>query len=162
MEEWFVLEYYLRPAVADDAENICQVLIRSVREICAPDYGNDIELLNFWCSDKTPENLVSWIADPENYFVVAVNKKFKRIVGAGLIKNSGNLQICYLVPEAIGKGVGKLMLTKMLDFARGRGLKKVKVGSTITAKSFYEKNGFVVIKERLDSRIPQIDMELIL
>jgi N-acetylglutamate synthase-like GNAT family acetyltransferase len=158
-------EVSIRRAEARDAEGLCTVLVRSVREICAPDYDHDEELLTLWCSNKTPDNLRRWIADLEGYFVVAEDAA-KQLVGAGLIKRSGHLHICYVVPEVLHQGVGKALLRDMVAFARSVGVTKIELGSTITAKDFYARHGFVVVEAQLEktatNRVPQFKMELAL
>ena len=133
---------------------------RSVREICAPDYKNDQKLLDSWCSNKTPENLRKWISDEKNYFIVGVDDGSSEVVGAGMIgvKESW-LYMCYIVPEALGKGVGKLILDDLLSTAKANGSTKMGLESTLTAKNFYLRNGFEVVKENLRDEIPSYKME---
>ncbi len=45
------------------------------------------------------------------------------------------------------KGIGRLLLNKILNEAKIHGLKKIKTWSTIYANKFYEKNGFIKLKE---------------
>src|ERR1035441_4961314 len=62
--------FMIRPAKPEDAEAIASLIIRSIREVCGPDYGNDEELLSFWCKNKTAENMRRGIQDPNNYWIV--------------------------------------------------------------------------------------------
>lgn len=56
----------IRIATKEDVVRICEVLIRSIREICGPDYNNDPEILDDWCANKTPEAIDPWIENPKN------------------------------------------------------------------------------------------------
>ena len=62
----------IRDAVAGDAAAACEVLRRSISELCVADHGNDATILAKWLSNKTPEIVGSWIAQPGNSMLVAV------------------------------------------------------------------------------------------
>jgi hypothetical protein len=47
----------IRKATPNDAEAACAVLVRSIREICAPYYEYDEEILAQWLENKTPANV---------------------------------------------------------------------------------------------------------
>lgn len=49
----------------------------------------------------------------------------------------------YLLPLYLYKGIGQVLLNKIENAAHELGLKKISAVSTITAKNFYEKNGFI-------------------
>src|SRR5262245_19995695 len=110
----------VRSARPEEAEAICGVQIRSIREIDGPDYGNDEALLERWCRNKKPEFIRSWLADPGNRTFVAVDPD-DRIVGAALIHSSGEVRLCYVVPEVLGKGVGHALIERLTSEARGIG-----------------------------------------
>ena len=48
----------------------------------------------------------------------------------------------YVAPEYLGQGAGCLMLVALEAWARQQGLSSLNCISTITAKGFYEKQGF--------------------
>lgn len=146
--------YQIRKARLGDAEAICEVLVRSIREVCGGDYRNDPAVLDPWCGNKTPENLRSWITDGDNHFVVA-EAAGGRVLGTALFRKSEvAVLLCYLIPEALGKGAGSAMLRELISFARLLGSGKVTLKSTLTARRFYEKHGFVVTREVLEWNPP--------
>ena len=51
--------------------------------------------------------------------------------------------MCYLIPEAQYRGAGKLMLRALEEQAARWGLERVFLTSSVTAKQFYERNGYV-------------------
>jgi hypothetical protein len=57
-------EMEIRDAVAEDAPAACQVLRRSISELCVADHGNDPAILAKWLLNKTPDIVASWIALP--------------------------------------------------------------------------------------------------
>ena len=131
----------IRRAISDDAEAIAKLLVRSIREVCGPDYDNDEAILAAWCSNKTPENMRRGILNPNNYWIVALDSK--TITGTALMTNKGEINLCYLLPEYLGRGFGKAMLNDMMGYAQTAGLQKVTLETTRTAREFYLRNGFV-------------------
>lgn len=131
----------IRYAEPDDALAVAALLVRSIREICGPDYGNDEEILSRWCANKTPENMRRGIENADSYWIVAEEED--QIVGTALMTTNGEINLCYLLPEFLGRGIGKQMLNDLLKQARILGLKKITLESTRTAREFYKRNGFI-------------------
>ncbi len=125
------------------AEDIYHVLIKSIKELCLVDHQNDPTRLEDWLHNKTPENIKIWIENSPENFLVALNEQ-KKIVGVSMISHEGKILLNYLLPDYIGKGVGKLMLNEMELLVKKANIKKITAISTITALPFYKKNGFQV------------------
>lgn len=134
--------FRIRPARETDAARVCEVLIRSVHEVCAADYGHDAEVLESWCGNKKPELVREWIADPDNYFLVLESPE-REVAGAAMFKRpDSSIFLLYLLPEAIGHGNGAVLLDALEAEARRLGKEVVTLGSTITARGFYAKHGY--------------------
>src|SRR3954469_5746999 len=71
----------IREARVEDAPAACDVLRRSIVELCAADHGNDPALLDPWLANKTPENVLAWMA--ETHLLVA-EEQGRRLGAAGL------------------------------------------------------------------------------
>jgi GNAT superfamily N-acetyltransferase len=130
----------VRPASEADAVSACDVLRRSIRELCIADHGQDEHVLAAWLANKTPENVRGWITDSSSFSIVAVDGS--AVCGFGLIQRDGEIQMCYLVPEVQYRGAGKLLLRALEDQAARWGLSGVFLTSSVTAKPFYERNGY--------------------
>lgn len=133
--------YKVRAANVSDTAQVCDVLRRSILEVCAPDY-NDQAVIKEWLSNKTEDNISTWIQSGNTYSVVCADEA-NIVVGFGQITLAGEILLMYLVPEALHKGNGKLMLQQMENFASLQGLNEIRTTSSITAKAFYERNGFI-------------------
>lgn len=131
----------LRSAKVSDAEAICKVLINSISANCAADHQNNKHVLHSWCQNKTPENVTEWIRNPENITIVVQNNN-NSIVGVGLVTTSGEIKLCYLLPEALKKGIGTALLKRLEHEVFSKRVKKLYLRSTITAHHFYQKNGY--------------------
>ncbi|MBI2069005.1 MAG: GNAT family N-acetyltransferase [Elusimicrobia bacterium] len=128
----------VRVASPKDAADLARVNRRSILEICAKDYpGVD---LSAWVENKTPENFRKWEGDSDKTVVTGLLDG--KIHGVGLLKHDGWIKLCYVSPEALGKGLGKAILQFMETEAKTKGIKTIKLESTITAKDFYLRNGY--------------------
>jgi GNAT superfamily N-acetyltransferase len=131
----------IRAAVAEDAPAACQVLRRSITELCVADHGNDPAILGRWLSNKTPEIVASWIASPDNSVLVAV--EHGTILAVGSVTNAGEVNINYVSPDARFRGVSRALLGALEARAVERGNLRCTLTSTETARRFYLANGYV-------------------
>lgn len=131
----------IRKATAEDAETACVVLVRSIKEICAPYYENDEEILAQWLENKTPANVRRWIESDRSYCVVAVNAQ-SQVLGFASISGA-EIMLNYVIPEVLHRGIGKRMLQALETQAIACGVDHIRVMSSIPAKEFYERNGYV-------------------
>lgn len=125
-----------RPASEADAVTACDVLRRSIRELCVADHGHDEQVLSAWLANKTPENVRAWITSASSFSAVAVDGSEVR--GFGPVQRDGEIQMGYLVPEGPYRGAGKLMLRALEEQAARPGLRGVFLTSSVTARRFYE------------------------
>jgi len=129
----------VRRATAEDALEICRVHVSSIREVCARDYTS--EQISAWAGGKTPEGYVRAMNAGEEMFVALVEKN---IVGFGAIDLAkSTIQAVYVHPQAIGKGVGQALLLALEESARKANLDELTLPSSLTARNFYEKNGYI-------------------
>jgi GNAT superfamily N-acetyltransferase len=60
-----------------------------------------------------------------------------------VILSGQEIMLFYLLSEVLYKGIGKRMLQSLEEHAYKSGIRQVKVLSSIPAKTFYERNGYV-------------------
>lgn len=135
----------VRPAVDADAESAVDVLRRAIAEICIPDHQNDPPTLERWLRNKTPENFRHWRSAPDNYMVVSAVEG--AICGVGAIRKSGDLDLCYVHPAWQRQGIGKSLILAMETQARAWDIHTLRLVSTLTARTFYERHGYVFLPE---------------
>ena len=131
----------VRLATSDDADGACAAVRRSIQEICGPDYGHEEKVMSDWLANKTPDNLRTWIESPDHFCVVAVSPSAE-IVGFGQVNRSGCVELCYVAPAGLHQGYGRAMLESMERQGVHWGLDALRLNSSITAKDFYERNGY--------------------
>ena len=130
----------IRDAVAEDAPAACRVMRRSIAELCVADHRNDPAILTRWLSNKTPAIFVSWIAQPVNLLLVAVEGG--RILAVGCVTNAGEINLNYVSPDARFRGVSRAMLRALEARAAERGNVRCTLTSTETARRFYQAAGY--------------------
>ena len=135
------MEIIIRVAEQAEAHAVAEVLRRSIIEVCHPDHHGDSSILEQWLANKTATTVAQWLASPKALALLAVNAE-NEPVGIGMLNRSGEVLLCYVVPEVLGRGVGHSLLSAMLRTAERWGLGRVFLESTETAKSFYCRNGF--------------------
>src|SRR5262249_44572963 len=109
----------IRDAVPGDAPAACQVLRRSITELCGADHGNDPAILANWLSNKTPEIITSWIADPNQSLLVAVEGE--TLLAVGSVTNAGEIALNYVSPDARFRGISRALLQALEARAVARG-----------------------------------------
>jgi GNAT superfamily N-acetyltransferase len=117
-------------------------MIRSIAELCVADHRNDEAILKRWLSNKTPEVFVSWVRQPDNSLLVAVEDG--SILAVGSVTDAGRITLNYVSPDARFRGVSRALLGALEARAVERGNKRCTLTSTETARRFYRANGYVV------------------
>jgi len=131
----------IRDAVPADAPAACEVLRRSIIELCAADHRNDSVILERWLANKTPEIVDSWIRQPGNSVLVAVEDG--AILGVGAVTDDGEITLDYVSPTARFRGVSRALLRALELRAGERGNAGCRLISTETARRFYRSAGYV-------------------
>ena len=130
-----------RTATPEDAEAAVRVLRRSITELCVGDHRSDPATLGEWLANKTVDSFRAWLASDRNFCVVTESDA--AVNGVGLINRSGEVLLCYVTPEALGRGFGSALLAALESEARRWGVHKLRLDSTLFARRFYEKHGYV-------------------
>jgi GNAT superfamily N-acetyltransferase len=132
--------FEIRAAQMREAGAICEVLRRSIIELCVRDHQNDPARLAEWLANKTPENVAGWIANPDNCMFVAVAEG--NILGVGSIGSGGEIALNYVSPDGRFQGISRAMLHTLEDTARELGCRRITLTSTFTAHDFYLAAGY--------------------
>jgi GNAT superfamily N-acetyltransferase len=130
----------IRDAVPEDASAACRVLRRSISELCVADHRNDPAILTRWLRNKTPEMVASWIAQPGNSLLVAVERG--EILAVGSVTDVGEITLNYVSPDARFRGVSRALLGALEARAMERGNTRCTLVSNETARRFYLSAGY--------------------
>ncbi|UUX48714.1 GNAT family N-acetyltransferase [Nisaea acidiphila] len=128
-------EFVVRPAEEADSNDISDVIAATVRESNAMDYSR--ETIETVVASSGPVRMRELIL--EGAFFVA--EQGGRIVGvAGLVDDT--VRRLFVLPEFQGSGIGRDLLTALENAAVHRGVRVLRVNSSLTAVRFYRKLGF--------------------
>jgi GNAT superfamily N-acetyltransferase len=130
----------IRDATAADADAACLVMRRSIAELCVADHRNDKAILTQWLANKTPEIVASWIAQPGNSVLVAIEDGI--ILAVGAVTDTGIITLNYVSPAARFRGISRGLLGALETRAVQRGNTRCSLASTETARRFYLANGY--------------------
>ena len=133
----------IRAATPEDAPAACQLMRRSITELCFADHRNDQAILKRWLSNKTPEVFASWLRQPDNSLLVAVESS--SILAVGAVTDAGEITLNYVSPDARFRGVSRALLAALEVRAMELGNTRCILKSTETARRFYLSNGYVEV-----------------
>jgi GNAT superfamily N-acetyltransferase len=70
------------------------------------------------------------------------------VLGFAEMEEDGHLDMLYVRKDAVGRGVGSRLYRAVERRARERGLERVFTEASITARPFFERKGFCVVREQ--------------
>jgi len=127
----------------EDAAEVARMHRRSIRRINAKDYPS--EQVRAWSGRTSAKRMRDSIKLGITRFVAIEDMK---IIGFADF-NGEELTGLYIHPDYVGQGVGTALLKRLEEEAKKRGITKFSVTSTITAKAFYQKQGYKVLGESI-------------
>lgn len=129
----------IRRYQSTDCEEIAALFYHTVHTINAADYTK--EQLEVWATGAA--DLEKWGRSfCEHNTLVAIEEN--RIVGFGDMDDSGYLDRLYVHAEYQGRGIASAICEQL----ERKNLKKIITHASITAKTFFEKRGYRVVKEQ--------------
>jgi putative acetyltransferase len=138
----------IRQAAPNDVEHLAQLFKETIENINAKDYSP--EQISVWSKGSTKkERLLKKIE--KQYFLVA--EKSSTIVGFGSITQNGYLDFMYVSKDHQRKGVAQKIYDALEIFARTNCFDQIVSDVSITARPFFRRQGFEVVKEQ------QVDIE---
>lgn len=133
----------VREMLDKDARTFLEVHHAAVRGIAAKDYS--IEVIEDWAPLPVTEKSIEEFLTNRDNEIRLVAEFNGRIVGIGcLVVANGELRACYVLPEAVRKGVGSALVLEIERIARNHGLDYLQMDSSVTAERFYLHHGYAV------------------
>lgn len=130
---------HIRRYKSDDVYNMAKLFYDTVHSINLNDYNE--EQVNAWANGNV--DLKLWDERYLNrYTVIAEDKDI--MVGFGNIDKSGYLDMLYVHKDYQKMGIATMICNELEKQADN----SVSVHASITAKPFFEKRGYIVIKEQ--------------
>jgi putative acetyltransferase len=134
-----------------DAEQIAQLFHETVREINIRDYSSN--QVQAWA----PDNLYfrNWLEVCAKRFTYIADEN-GAILGFGELEPDGHIDCFYCHKNYQGRGVGRQIYQAIEAKALELGLPRLYVEASITAKPFFQRMGFSVVKQQQVSRREEI------
>jgi GNAT superfamily N-acetyltransferase len=129
-----------RRAAISDATAACEVVRRSIVELCHDDHKGDEASLVEWLANKTPANFEQWIGSKQHISVVA--ERNNELLGFALLNLRGTIDLLYVSPNARFSGISKALLAALEQAAIAAAIRELKLESSATALRFYTRCGY--------------------
>src|SRR3954452_6809777 len=144
------MEILIRRATAGDAEAVHRIVLLALRDTNARDYPPSvIDRLVLTLPDKVASNLQTRCA-----FVASVDG---RVVGTASL-NGQTVTSGYVHPDYQGRGIATKLMDSLENVANTQAHRTLSVQSSVTAKKFYAKRGFRLVREGSFGEEPTILM----
>lgn len=129
----------IRKYQQSDCKELTELFYNTVHTVNAKDYTK--EQLNVWATGQI--DLEKWNQSLQEHFsVVAVDNKI--IVGFGDIDKTGFLDRLFVHADYQGKGIATAICNQLEQAVQGN----IVTHASITAKPFFKKRGYKVVKEQ--------------
>ena len=129
----------IRKYQASDCREMAELFYNTVHTVNTKDYSK--EQLDVWATGQV--DLEKWNESLQEHFsIVAVDDEI--IVGFGDIDSTGYLDRLFVHTDYQGKGIATAICNQLEQAVPGR----ITTHASITAKPFFEKRGYKVIKEQ--------------
>lgn len=136
---WHSREVMIREYQTSDCREMAELFYNTVHHVNKKDYTK--EQLDVWATGQV--NLEQWNKSFRNHYsLVAVDNR--KIVGFGDIDETGYLDRLYVHADHQGKRIATALCDRLEKYAKGT----VTTHASITARPFFEKRGYVVVKEQ--------------
>lgn len=137
----------IRNYAVGDAPEIVRLFFATVRSVNRAHYSE--EQIEAWAPG---------IPDPEEWHSrmagrrTLVAEESGEVVGFAELEDDGHLDMLYLREDVVGRGVGRQLYEAIEREARGQSSGRIFTEASITARPFFERQGFRVVREQTVSR----------
>lgn len=129
----------------EDAQALASIYYNTIHQINIQHYTE--EQVNVWAPKSWLNGGNRWSERFEKTkpLVAVIGEE---VVGFVEFEPNGHIDCFYTHHQYIGKGIGSALMNTVFEIAKENGIKRIFVEVSITAKPFFEKQGFITIKEQ--------------
>jgi putative acetyltransferase len=128
----------LRPFLPDDAPLLAEIFRAAVSELTSDDYSEVQQ--DAWAS--AVEDVAEFGKDLAGQLTLIATMEGSPI-GFASLEGKDKIGMLYVHPAVAGQGVGAMLVEALERLAGGRGVAKLKVDASDSARGFFEKRGYV-------------------
>ena len=133
----------IRKGHIDDLAELQQLFVDTVSNVCNVDYNRD--QISVWTSSIENEN--RWLDILTNQFVLVAQDR-KKIVGFCTLDNGNYIDLLYIHQNYQRQGIAHKLYADIEKEARRQGQTELTSNVSKTARPFFEKVGFKMLKEQ--------------
>ncbi|MHA2938947.1 N-acetyltransferase family protein [Vibrio sp. RC27] len=133
----------IRDFKTEDIDVLWSIFFNTIRKININDYSQ--RQVEAWAPSKFDAELWEKRVSELNPYVAEIDGK---VVGYADLQEDGVIEHFYCHHEYQGCGVGRALMSYVLEQAENRGIRRLYSEVSITARPFYEHFGFVTTKEQ--------------
>ena len=137
-------DFIIRAALQSDAVELKKLFQNTVLAINRRDYSQ-AEVEDWASCGDDLSNIEDMIKT--HYFIVAVNQQ-SEIVGFSSITPQGYLHSMFVHKDFQGEGIATILLNEIEQYAITNGIMRITSEVSLTARSFFEKKGYIVEEEQ--------------
>nr|WP_294901213.1 GNAT family N-acetyltransferase [uncultured Pedobacter sp.] len=139
--------FIIRKGQLNDLIELQKLYVDTITEICKADYDN--EQIDAWTSDtKNNPNKQRWQDILTNQFVL-VAQKDNKIVGFATLDKGNYIDLFYVHKDYQRQGIANKLCADVVTEAKREQQRVLTSDVSKTARPFFEKNGFKVLKEQI-------------
>lgn len=127
----------------NDLDTVLNLFYENVHHVCKDDYSP--EQLSAWAPQEPDK--YRWEASLDKCHTLVCEKN-DHVVGFGSIGETGYIDYLYVDYHYLHQGVASLLLEQLEKYAKAKGILYLNTAASLNACPFFEKNGYVVIKEQ--------------
>ncbi len=139
---------YIRKMYPTEGKKLAEILYKSVHTLCANDYTSaeleawapkNMDITKF---KRSLSRSINWVAVENG-----------RIIGFINLEYDGYVNRLFTHPDFARRGAASALLGNAEDWAKKRGLKRIRLAASKTALGFYKKHGYKPVDiERVEKR----------
>lgn len=133
----------LRRAQIEDLKEMQNLFVETIKTVCVNDYNP--EQIKIWTSSI--ENTERWLNRIRDQYVLIAEIRGK-IAGYGSLRANDYLDLLYVHKDYQRKGIAGLLCDCIEKEAIRRNGTEIQSDVSITARPFFEKKGYTVVKEQ--------------
>ncbi len=133
---------YYKPS---DVKELASIFYHTIHQINSRDYTQ--EQINAWAPASTLET-AGWQKKWEQ-LVPLVAVCDERVAGFAEFESNGHIDCFYVHHEFQGQGVGFALMKEIHNIAQQNNIQRIFAEVSITAKPFFQRQGFSVIREQI-------------
>ena len=138
---------HFRKATIADVEEMKELFCQTIEFVCNKDYT--AQQIEAWIATSNNSNRWQEIIQLQRVLLALINTK---IIGFGTLKNGNYIDLFYIHKDFQKQGIATAILSKLEDEAKKMLSKTITADVSITAKSFFEKQGFTILNKQQNIR----------